>query len=113
MPVRDGQHVCCFCGSRHFYTAVPVTVIQGCYRTSLARISRFNWLATAPCDEWRLLILSHRDKLAAARLGKLSRVLVEALSINHWADECTLDGTEWGVLLKSYARIAVRNGHCN
>eukprot|EP00971_Amphidinium_carterae_P349649 6491127-Amphidinium_carterae.1 len=55
LPLRDGQHTCCFCGCRHFYSAVPTTVMQGCYRSELRKLSDFRWLAQAPVDEWHWL----------------------------------------------------------
>eukprot|EP00971_Amphidinium_carterae_P041292 810640-Amphidinium_carterae.3 len=38
LPIRGGQLselTCCSCGYCHFYTAVPTTVMQGCYRSVL------------------------------------------------------------------------------
>eukprot|EP00971_Amphidinium_carterae_P192082 3811041-Amphidinium_carterae.3 len=88
MPIRDGQHTCCFCGQRHFYTTVAFTLMKGCYHPRLSELSDFRWLAMAPRDEWHSLVLQHHSPQSASRLGRLSRVLSEALHVNRWGVPC-------------------------
>eukprot|EP00971_Amphidinium_carterae_P021320 420875-Amphidinium_carterae.4 len=57
MPVLEGQHVCCFCGCHHFYTAVQTTVMHGCFRVILKDLSDFKLPAAAPPDEWHSLLM--------------------------------------------------------
>eukprot|EP00971_Amphidinium_carterae_P147276 2918800-Amphidinium_carterae.1 len=113
MPVRDGQHVCCFCGQRHFYTSGQVTIMHGCYRSVLKQLSDFKWLAESPPAICHSLLMRHAevDTFAVKRLGRLSRVLSEAMAVNKWSGEQLMDEPLCGsVLLKAHSRIQVRAG---
>eukprot|EP00971_Amphidinium_carterae_P338360 6475631-Amphidinium_carterae.1 len=105
MPVRDGQHICCFCGGRHFYTTVASTIMRGCFRARLSSLSDFRWLASESPDVWHYLVVHHSTPQLAMRLGHLSRVLSEALQVNRWDEPCN----EPAVLLRAFSRIQLRS----
>eukprot|EP00971_Amphidinium_carterae_P352324 6492547-Amphidinium_carterae.1 len=83
MPLRRRQGVsrpCVFCGETHFSTSMVDTLRLGCFRPALAHLRTYGWLQGTRPSIWLDLTLSApADKLAAKRLGMLSRVLAESV----------------------------------